>query len=206
MCANSAASLLRGRLLRRCGRAASRSSRRWRRCARCCSAGWLAPSWRPARSPAVRRSRGRCAELAVAPWLRDRFAAGQDVAGEGRLQRLLQRLVLGDVDRGDREQDHEQRHQQRDHVGVGQQPALVALLLGASVAAAAAVPAGHDQAALASTSRRADVVLVVVGALGGRQVGHQLFGDQARVVAGLDREDPLDASSCAARSLRRRSP
>ena len=37
----------------------------------------------------------------------------------------LQRLELGRVHRRDREQHHEQRHQQRDHVGVGEQPALV---------------------------------------------------------------------------------
>ena len=78
--------------------------------------------------------------------LGDRLAARQDVAGEGRLQGLLQGLVLGDVDRGDREQDHEQGHQQRDHVGVGEQPALLALLA-VSPASMAPAPTSHDQAA-----------------------------------------------------------
>jgi hypothetical protein len=48
--------------------------------------------------------------------------------GERVLQRALQGHELRDVHRGDREEDHEQRHQQRDHVRVGEQPALVALL------------------------------------------------------------------------------
>ncbi len=109
------------------------------------------------------------------------------------LQRLLQGLELGDVDRGDREQHHEQRHQKRDHVGVGQQPALGALLLlWPPPTAPARAPLRHAQAACDSSIGARRQRSSSLGALGRRHVGHQLFGDQPRVVAGLDREDALD--------------
>src|SRR6185437_7257174 len=67
---------------------------------------------------------------------------------ERLLQRVLEHLVLGDVHRRDREQHHEERHEQRDHVGVGQEPALVAALVAsvpvpAALAAAASVRRAH---------------------------------------------------------------
>ena len=58
--------------------------------------------------------------------LLDALAAVEHAADERLLQGVLEHLVLGDVHHRDREQHHEQRHQQRDHVGVGEEPALVA--------------------------------------------------------------------------------
>jgi len=74
---------------------------------------------------------------------RDRFGRGlpglvQDRAGavldRGGLpepggEALLERVELALVDLTHREHHDEQHHQQRDHVGVGDQPALVVLVL-----------------------------------------------------------------------------
>src|SRR6202012_2651592 len=89
----------------------------------------------------------------------DRAAAAEDVGAERLLQRLFQSLEFGDVDGRDREEHDEERQQQRDHVGVGEEPALgaAAALLAAVVAAprllaAPSVGGGTHQAAAFSGS------------------------------------------------------
>ena len=161
-------------------------------------------SWQPRRGSAApatgsRRSPASARSSTAKPDCMIERPPGRIGAGERLVQRLLQRHVLGDVHRRDREQHHEQRHQQRDHVRVGQQPTLVVLVLGVGSSALLRRPrppgpamARPPQLLAAGSRRRCRSPRPPSRAPSAGRTEGELVGDQARVVARLDGEDRLD--------------
>ncbi len=124
---------------------------------------------------------------ATAPWSRMLEPPDQDRARERLLERQAQRLELRLVDHRHGVQHHEERHQERDHVGVGEQPALVGML------GRVLLLACHQAACRSSsTASSPPCSPASSGALGRVEERAELLLDDARVVARLDRDDALD--------------